>query len=167
MKAITILEPWASLIACGRKKVETRGWNTNYRGIIAIHAAKSSRVVDRPHNYKALPAFLALMYQQVHEEKKEIEYMRDGLNLGCIIATAKLIDCKKVIKTIDEKVGKYIAPNNKIILEDGTTLKGYDEYRLGDFTPGRYAWILKDIKKINPVPARGQQGLWNWRTEND
>ena len=40
IKAITIYQPWASLKACGAKKFETRGWATNYRGPIAIHAAK-------------------------------------------------------------------------------------------------------------------------------
>lgn len=40
MKVITLWEPWASLIAVGAKMIETRSWNTNYRGRIAIHAAK-------------------------------------------------------------------------------------------------------------------------------
>jgi hypothetical protein len=40
MKAITILEPWASLIACGVKKIETTSWSTQCRGLIATHAAK-------------------------------------------------------------------------------------------------------------------------------
>ncbi|MFV0399180.1 MAG: ASCH domain-containing protein [Oscillospiraceae bacterium] len=39
MKAITIWQPWASLLACGAKKYETRSWVTSYRGPIAIHAA--------------------------------------------------------------------------------------------------------------------------------
>jgi hypothetical protein len=37
MKAITILQPWASIIACGAK------WATKYRGKIVIHAAKSCK----------------------------------------------------------------------------------------------------------------------------
>jgi hypothetical protein len=40
MKAITIWQPWASLIAIGAKQYETRSWETKYRGPIAIHAAK-------------------------------------------------------------------------------------------------------------------------------
>lgn len=38
MKVITIKEPFASLVADGIKKVETRSWKTNYRGEIYIHA---------------------------------------------------------------------------------------------------------------------------------
>lgn len=40
MKAISLWQPWASAIALGLKRIETRGWSTNYRGPIAIHAAK-------------------------------------------------------------------------------------------------------------------------------
>jgi len=38
MKAITIHQPYASLIACGAKIYETCSRRTNYRGRIAIHA---------------------------------------------------------------------------------------------------------------------------------
>ena len=40
MKAITIRQPWASLLVSGKKLYETRGWATSYTGPIAIHAAK-------------------------------------------------------------------------------------------------------------------------------
>lgn len=40
MKALSLWQPWASLIADGRKKIETRYWQLLYRGPLAIHAAK-------------------------------------------------------------------------------------------------------------------------------
>lgn len=40
MKAITILEPWATLICEGKKTIETRNWDTPYRGKVLIHASK-------------------------------------------------------------------------------------------------------------------------------
>lgn len=40
MKAITLFQPWASLIMDGRKTIETRSWKTNYRGVLAIHAGR-------------------------------------------------------------------------------------------------------------------------------
>lgn len=40
MKAISLWQPWASAMALGRKRLETRGWSTNYRGPLLIHAAK-------------------------------------------------------------------------------------------------------------------------------
>lgn len=38
MKALTIKQPWASLIIEGYKEYEFRSWKTNYRGRIYIHA---------------------------------------------------------------------------------------------------------------------------------
>lgn len=33
----------------------------------------------------------------------------------------------------------------------------------GDYSPGRFAWLLADIKPLpEPIPAKGKQGLWNW-----
>jgi hypothetical protein len=40
MKVISIIQPWATLIAIGEKKFETRSWSTKYRGELAIHASK-------------------------------------------------------------------------------------------------------------------------------
>ena len=40
MKVLTLTQPWATAIALGIKKVETRSWFTNYRGPLYIHAAK-------------------------------------------------------------------------------------------------------------------------------
>ena len=50
MKALTILQPWASLIACGAKMIETRSWSTAYRGEIAIHAALADAKMDQEFN---------------------------------------------------------------------------------------------------------------------
>jgi hypothetical protein len=41
MKAISIHQPWASLIAHGEKHYETRNWKPQHRGPIIIHASKS------------------------------------------------------------------------------------------------------------------------------
>jgi hypothetical protein len=40
LKGISLWQPWASLIALGAKRIETRVWPTDHRGPIAIHAAK-------------------------------------------------------------------------------------------------------------------------------
>lgn len=40
IKAISIRQPWAWAIVHGGKDVENRSWQTNYRGPVAIHAAK-------------------------------------------------------------------------------------------------------------------------------
>jgi hypothetical protein len=37
-----------------------------------------------------------------------------------------------------------------------------DQLSYGDFSPGRFAWLLSNITPIDPVPVKGHQGLWNW-----
>ncbi len=46
MRALTILQPWAEMIARGVKRVENRTWRTKYRGEIAIHAGKGMTGLD-------------------------------------------------------------------------------------------------------------------------
>lgn len=47
MKALTLHQPWASLIALGVKTIETRSWSTSYRGPLAIHAAATMPSYDK------------------------------------------------------------------------------------------------------------------------
>ena len=37
---LSLKQPWAALLAAGRKTVEIRGWQTGYRGLVLIHAAR-------------------------------------------------------------------------------------------------------------------------------
>lgn len=46
MKALTLWQPWATLVALGLKRYETRGWTTLYRGPLAIHAAKTRKGIQ-------------------------------------------------------------------------------------------------------------------------
>ncbi len=41
MKALSLKQPWAELLVQGKKKIEIRKWNTNFRGKFLIHASKS------------------------------------------------------------------------------------------------------------------------------
>ncbi len=41
MKALTLKQPWAELILQGRKRIELRKWNTNFRGEFLIHSSKN------------------------------------------------------------------------------------------------------------------------------
>lgn len=44
MKALTVRQPWASLIVRGGKDIENRNWATRYTGLVAIHSsAKMAR----------------------------------------------------------------------------------------------------------------------------
>ena len=47
MKALTIKEPWATLIIEGYKEYEFRSWKTNYRGKIVIHAGLTNENISK------------------------------------------------------------------------------------------------------------------------
>lgn len=84
MKALTIKEPWATLIIEGYKKYEFRSWKTNYRGKILIHAGKS---LERD------------------QAKKFAEYNLE-YSCGEIIGEADLVDCIKVTEEFDKELKK-------------------------------------------------------------
>ena len=144
MKALTIWQPWASLLACGAKRFETRSWATSYRGPIAIHAAKKN-VSDV---LCILPVSLARkMKESIGTELKE-------LPTGAVIATAELVNVWNIAYhpgTYIPRLGDYFVPEK--------------ERDFGDWTPGRFAWEFSNMKLITPVSAKGKQGLWNFEME--
>lgn len=76
MKALSITEPYATLIRNGIKHIETRSWKTNYRGELLIHAS-STRI---PKEYVA---------------NKELMDLVDptDLHFGRIVCKCRLVDC--------------------------------------------------------------------------
>lgn len=48
IKALSLWQPWASLMAAGVKIDDIRDWTTTYRGPLAIHAAKTIDRVGAP-----------------------------------------------------------------------------------------------------------------------
>ena len=79
MKALSLTQPWATLVASGRKQVETRSWTTSYRGPLLIHAAKGFPVYARE---------FALI---VYGNPAVLPY----LPLGAIVARAYLLDVRR------------------------------------------------------------------------
>lgn len=84
MKALTIKEPWATLIIDGYKKYEFRSWKTNYRGKILIHAGKS------------LEQDMLIRFKDYNIK----------CNCGMIIGEAELVDCILVDEKLEEKLKK-------------------------------------------------------------
>lgn len=41
MKCLSLKQPFAELLASGKKKIELRNWNTNFRGEFIIHASRN------------------------------------------------------------------------------------------------------------------------------
>jgi hypothetical protein len=133
MKTITLTQPWAALVAVGAKKIETRSWNTSYRGPLAIHAAKSF-----PKRARELclqePFMSALSPLRVPVDPSEY--------LGKIVAITSLVN---VFRVEDVDVSE---PE-----------RSFGDYSPGRFA--WLLGPVRALPE--PVPAKGALGLWDWK----
>ena len=185
MKALTIWQPWASLIAEGAKTIETRSWSAPASLIgqrIAIHAAKHHPYRDLDHlpgdvengyewrwlgdwriawDYEDRTLRLDLWNEQTEQEV--------DAPFGAVVATAVLADCLPIIGPGDEidLSRPYIAESGDRLyewLEDEPQINITDQAPYGDFTPGRWGWVLEEVHGLpEPIPAKGRQGVWRWQ----
>lgn len=134
MKALTLTQPWATLVAIGAKHYETRSWQTKYRGPLAIHAAKGFPGHAREECYESRTRRALLAGGFTGDDK---------LPLGAIIATAVLVDIH-LARVIRLKLGEQ-------------------ELAFGVYTELRYAWELAEVRVLPvPIPAKGALSLWEW-----
>ena len=132
MKALTLTQPWATLVALSAKKIETRSWSTQYRGPMAIHAAKGF-----PRQAREL--CLQEPFRSALKKVLSAPDAIDELPLGKVVALCVL---------------KYCIPIT------AAQARGA-ERAFGDYSAGRYAWLLTDIRKLKtPIAVRGALGLW-------
>lgn len=161
MKALTIWQPWASLIATGEKVYETRSWPTKYRGPIAIHAAMKD-----PAKVPITPG--------LDEYAKGNEKIEPWIFLptGCVIAVGELVNVWYIVHHTGTNIdiARHIDVGAESMVEDKHDPHFYDyfvltakEMALGDWTPGRYAWEIRNVQILTIAPeVKGKQGLWNW-----
>lgn len=174
MKGLTLTQPYATLIALLEKDIETRGWRTDYRGSLAIHAGQSLRpvggVAGLYHLVNAEPfaSVLERRWVDIATTPRVIDrsqVVRDPsyvLPRGAIVAVARLVDCRPIVggyehdhldEPMDYRIG-YVRDGRIVALTE-------QERAFGDYTPGRFAWLLADVRPLRvPVPCRGAQGLW-------
>lgn len=145
MKALTLHEPWAWFVAKRWKEVETRGWYTAYRGPLAIHAGKK-------HDKDGIELWTQFV-TGTHLPADFPEF--DQLPFGCVVATCSLVACLPTNDVEDraQKLQQPFAP----------PLGWETEKEFGNYAPGRWAFILRDVIPMDPpIPAHGWQQLWNW-----
>jgi hypothetical protein len=141
--ALSVWQPWASLLAYGVKGYETRSWQppADHLGTwIAIHAGATTAGLDR---------FIG--DDLAGEDRHRFDALRQiaaaGANLqsiprGRIIAVARLA----FILRTDSECGREVLA---------------EERALGDWSPGRCAWRLADPILVEGLGAmRGALGLW-------
>jgi hypothetical protein len=175
-RAISLHQPWASLVALGIKRYETRSWSTKFRGKLLICSAKKYPVTvdlmksagliwsEYPELFpedmggKASEAQIELVKQlgwQWRNPKERLMGIHWYANsspyfhTGRVLCVVDLVDCLKMESHPPHK--------ENIILEDVPEL----EQLCGDWQAGRYAWELTNLMPLlEPIPIKGKQGLW-------
>lgn len=153
MKALTLWQPWATLVALQQKKIETRSWGTTYRGTLAIHAAQNF-----PQEAKDLvftEPFYSALQLPLADNKSEMV----ALPRSAIVAVCDIADVRDIVAF--ENTAKLRKLNFAIFCNEYLDLPNEPELSFGDYTPGRYAWLLTNIRALKrPIPCRGYQQLW-------
>ena len=131
---ISVRQPWATLLAHSLKHYETRSWRTRYEGPLAIHASARFAPEDYAWTIQT-PAVCKLLAKCGYTDASQ-------LPLGCLLAAGQLVGCWPT-RTFP------VAGLSRV------------ERTLGDFSPGRWAWRLSNVKLLSqPIPYKGALGLW-------
>jgi len=129
--ALTVWQPWASLIAWPLKPVENRTWRAPWvlGKRIAIHAGNKFDE-DAALHLSVMPCPVPEIVQLSRKTK------------GAIVCTA----------VVDRFVNRADVETN---LHEEFALTSYFTW-----FSGPVGWVLRDVQKFDPVPCRGAQGLW-------
>lgn len=132
MKTISLWQPWATLIAVGAKRIETRHWAAPASLVgerIGIHAAKTKAHLN------------------ICDESPFSNHIENAqeLPLGAVVATAVLVRCREMTEQAIRELEARLP----------------DEAEFGLYEPGRYAWVLRDVLALEPVAFRGSQGFFD------
>ncbi len=149
MRVLTLHQPWAQMMVWGLKNIETPSWAAPRNLIgqrVAIHAGKR----------KARPTEWNIEVQRVVLRRAGSSH---SMPMGAVVATARLIECMQVVSEPDS--GGIVNCRGFGELGDKPEYEAIvttDPY--GDFSMGRWLWVFQDLRRVEPVPINGRQGVW-------
>ena len=160
MKALSLWQPWASLLVAGVKQIETRSWPIRHRGPLLIHAASHwTRAEDEICRREPFASALAgLRVQWTPGERRN--FRRPALPFGAIVGRVDVVDCFPTELVTVSRVIRHCW-----MAEDGPAGRGLAiperEAPYGNYDPGRFAFACRDpVRFDTPVYCRGHQGLF-------
>lgn len=138
IKAISLTQPWATLMLLGEKRNETRGRKDGrrptflgHRGLLAIHATVEWN--DKLRNICLTEPFLSVLRKHGYETT-----LQHGAVL-CIVNAGEDVRTDRVTGLTEQ------------------------ERAFGDYSPNRWCWHTTMVHRLaRPIRAAGAQGLWNW-----
>ena len=152
MKALSIKQPWAALIAHGIKDVENRSRRTNYRGKILLHA---SAVPALRNNQKPWDLFSIPQWRAVQNRQLQAWYINKAWRNGAIIGEAEIVGCVNNSSSIWAEPGQWhwqianarIYTFDEIITDVKGALGLWDFNQCGECSSYNACVFLKDIEK--------------------
>lgn len=136
MKAITVKQPWASLIVEGIKDVENRTWACPEKYIgkrVLIHAGGTRENFNIRNDIFTKDQLLGIPPQLI----LQIENRSD--TLGAIIGSVQIVDCVINHHSVWAEITTQMSPENT------------------------YNWVLANpIKFTNPIPCKGKLRFWEY-----
>jgi hypothetical protein len=150
---LSLSPPYGTLVALRLKKIETRGWQTRYRGPLLIHQTAAPGPKGTPE---------AALWDLCLSEPFRTALPRASpsrLPRGKIVALVELVDC---VPTAGPRSEQGTGPK----YADWVHELSEAERAFGDYSAGRWAWLLDNVRPLpEPIAARGMPGLWSWEGE--
>lgn len=151
MKALSLWQPWATAIALGSKTIETRHWDTSYRGPLAIHAAQRRNVGELKTLWR--DAYWKGALFDLTGIGASAQTLLDKLPFGAIVATCYLEDCRR-----SESFTPRVLYEYRYAKGDHNGKYPYRHDDLGNFGPERFGFVLSNITPlVRPVPWKGNR----------
>lgn len=150
MKAISLHQPWASMMAIGAKQNETRGRRTHYRGDLLICATRKGVIeVSSEMLNIILKKSPELFGGDIQTVVSGFASRPDGsflfpFPMGMAVCIVEVFDCISTEQAIDALVHR-----------------GTDEFHLGGYGPRRWVWRTRNLRRlVTPFEVRGYQGFF-------
>ncbi|PNU06447.1 ASCH domain-containing protein [Novosphingobium guangzhouense] len=166
MKALTIWQPWASLIVAGAKPYEFRGWRAPRSLIgqrIVIHAA--ARKIALP---EVVDLFVTLRDRDLSKDH------RADAAMTCLHAEKALPILARAWSPGDNPLPMSAGIGTAIIGEPRNGLEIAAEFgvpRANDSDRDQHAnwgWPMLEVEPWDlPIAMKGRQGFWNWLTPDE
>lgn len=159
MRALTLTQPWAGLVAAGIKRIENRPRSMirreDFGRPFALHA---SRDID-PGVYSAVERIAPELF-----EERGNHTLRPWYKLGRI--TSAVIAVATIDKVFDGGWdAESIARHADMLSDSRGNLLGPDQVR---WFFGPIGYVLRDVRTLaKPVPCRGQRGFWNLTSRSE
>lgn len=134
MKALTLWQPWATLVAIGAKRFETRSWATGYRGPLAIHSSKR---------------FPAEARDLILQEPFATALRGHPLPQGRVVAICELVGVFQVSISALRWVNATFPDE-----------PAFGDWSIGRYV----WQLADVYRFEEPIPAKGAQGLWAWES---